>query len=77
MSVNCGNKIEFSFGTNNAGFCQDSYILSILSVNSCFLSLTKVTILVVNNRILSTLNSNYYLDLACFVHYSVSVCIWE
>ena len=26
VSVNCGNKIEFSFGKNYVGFCLDSDI---------------------------------------------------
>ena len=26
VSVNCGNKIEFSFGANNAGFCSDNHM---------------------------------------------------
>ena len=26
MPVSCGNKIEFSFGTNYASFCSDSHI---------------------------------------------------
>ena len=69
MSVNCGNKIEFSFGANNAGFAET--VIYKVGVVLFFVNVTNRDLLIMEVLMLLTTDmfkSNCATSFGCYMY---------